>query len=200
MAGHVELRAAVKLQFQVLLDLPVLLQQLQPAVAGDAVADVDHQVAFAQFEEAVDDPREPAVRRATQIGPAEQLAAAEQHDPLGHQPEAALQRADGKVQAALLGGPRRAEDIAQPADFGLGLADDEHLLARAGFVQFVADAVDVAAESLDRFDLQPAGRFQRRRGHGRRRHRRKAEHLLEDVGNGVKGGIRIRDWGLNWEI
>ena len=66
----------MKLQFQVFLDLPVLLQQLQPAVAGDAVADVDHQVAFAEFEEAVDHPRQPAVRRPPQIGAAEQLAAA----------------------------------------------------------------------------------------------------------------------------
>ena len=74
----------------------------------------------------------------------------------------------------------------EPADFGFGLADDEHLLAHAGFVQFVAHAVDVAAESLDRFDLEPASGFQRRRGHGRRRHRRKTERLLENFRNGVE--------------
>ena len=67
-AGHVELRPPVELQFEVLLDLPVLLQQLQPAVAGDAVADVDHQVAFAEFEEAVDHPAQPPPRRARQVG------------------------------------------------------------------------------------------------------------------------------------
>ena len=183
---HVELRPPVKLQFEMLLDLPVLLQQLEPAIASHAVADVDHEIAFAQFEEAVDDPRQPAMRRAPQIGPAKQLAAAQQHDPIGHQPKTALQRADGKVQPSFLGGLRRAEQIAKPANFGLGLADDEHLLAHAGLVQFVAHAVDVAAETLDRFDLQPASRLERSRSHRRRRHRRKAKHLLEDVGNGVK--------------
>ena len=35
---HVELRAPVELQLQVLFDLAVLVQQLQAAVAGDAVA------------------------------------------------------------------------------------------------------------------------------------------------------------------
>ena len=73
----------------------------------------------------------------------------------------------GKCKRFFLGGLGRAEDVAQPADLGLGLADDKHLLAGPGLVQFVAHAVDVAAEALDRFDLQPAGGFQRRRGHGR---------------------------------
>ena len=94
----------------------------------------------------------------------------------------------GKCRRSFAGGLRAAEDVAEPADLGVGLADDEHLLARAGLVQFVADPVDVAAEPLDRFDPQPAGRFQRRRGHGRRRDRGKAKHLLENVGNGVQRG------------
>ena len=127
--------------------------------------------------------------RPPQIGPVEQLAAAQQHDPLRHQPEAVLQRADGEVEAVFAGGLRAAEDVAEPADLGLGLADDEHLLARPGLVQLVADPVDVAAELLDRFDPQPASRFQRRRGHGGRGHRGKAEDLPQDVGNGVKGGM-----------
>ena len=74
--GHVELRPPGELQFQVFLDLPVLFQQFQPAIAGDAVADVDHKIALAQFEETVDHPGQPAMRRPTQIGAAEQLAAA----------------------------------------------------------------------------------------------------------------------------
>ena len=90
------------------------------------------------------------------------------------------------MQAVLLGGLRRAENVAQPADLGLGLTDHEDFLPRAGLVQFVADAVDVAAESLDRFDLQPAGGFQRRRGHRRGGDRGKAKHLLQDVGNRVQ--------------
>ena len=91
----------------------------------------------------------------------------------------------GKCRRPSCGGLGRAEDVSQPADLGLRLADDEHLLAGAGLVQFVADAVDVAAEALDRLDLQPAGRFQRRRRHGRRGHGREVEHLLQNVGDGV---------------
>ena len=131
----------------------------------------------------------PSRRRGgpAQVGAAEQLAAAEQHDPLGHQAEAALQRADGKVQPALAGQSAcRAKTSRQPPDLGLGLADDEHLLAGAGLVQLVADAVDVAAEALDRFDLQPAGRFQRAGRHGRGGDRRKPEHLLQHVGTSCK--------------
>ena len=41
---------------QVLLDLPFLLQQLQSAIAADAVREVDDIIPFAQLEKAVDDP------------------------------------------------------------------------------------------------------------------------------------------------
>ena len=51
---------AVKLQLQVFLDLPALLQQLHAAIAGDAVAEMYDQVAFVQIEEAVDRPAQPA--------------------------------------------------------------------------------------------------------------------------------------------
>ena len=37
-----------------------------------------------------------------------------------------------------------AENLAQAADLGLGLADEEDLLAAAGLVQLVADLVDDA--------------------------------------------------------
>ena len=143
---HVELGLAVELQVQVLFDLPVLLQQLHAAIAGDAVADVDDEIAFAQVEEAVDGPAQPAPAAAGRCTSARRNSSPllEQHDAVGHQPEAALQRADGKVQAAVAGKLRAAEDLAQAADFGLGLADDEHLLAAAGVVQLVADLVDDA--------------------------------------------------------
>ena len=65
-----------------------------------------------------------------QIGPAEQLAAAQEHDPLGHKPKTALQRADGEMQTAFFGSLGRAENIVQPADLSLGLTDDEDLLTR----------------------------------------------------------------------
>ena len=71
-------------------------------------------------------------------------------------------RPSGKCSFASVGQPRLGEDVGQPLALGLGLADDEHLLPVAGGVQLVAHLGDVAAETLDRFDLQLAGRFQRR--------------------------------------
>ena len=73
-ARHVELRPLLELEHQVLFDLLFLLQQRHAAIAGDAVADVHHQVPFAQLEEAVDGPAQPPRRGAPQVGPMEQLA------------------------------------------------------------------------------------------------------------------------------
>ena len=66
-AGHVDLRAAVELELQVLFGLAVLLQQLQPAIAADAVRQVDDVVAFAQLEKAVDRAAQPAPRGPVQV-------------------------------------------------------------------------------------------------------------------------------------
>ena len=54
---HVQLRPLGELEEQRLLGVLVrLVDELQPAVAGDAVVDVDDQVALVQVEEAVDRP------------------------------------------------------------------------------------------------------------------------------------------------
>ncbi len=184
--GHVELRPPGKLQFQVLLDLAVFFQQRQAAVAGDAVGDVHHQVALVQLEKAVDHPPQVPPRRAPQIGAVKEFAAAQQHHAFRDQPETVVQRAQREMEPPLLGQPRGGEDLRQAAHLGLGLANQENLLAGAGVVQFVADLVDVAAEALDRFDLQPAGGLQRAGGHGRGRHRGEAAHLAEHVGHRVQ--------------
>ena len=46
------------------------------------------------------------------------------------------------MQAAVAGKLRAGKDLAQAADFGLGLADQEDLLAAAGVVEFLADLVE----------------------------------------------------------
>ena len=185
---HVELRLALKLQFEVFLDLPVLLHRLHAAVAGDAVAEVYDQVAFVEVQETVDRPAQPPAdgRRTLHVGTAEKLAAAQQHDAVGHQPEAVLQGADGKMEAAVAGKLRAGKNLAQPADFGLGLTDEEDLLAAAGIVQFFADLVNVAAEAFDRLDRQPASRFQRARGNRRGGDRRKLHRPADHVGDAMK--------------
>ena len=54
-----------------------------------------------------------------------------------------MQRTKRKVQMPLPGKLRAAEYFVQPACFGFGLANDEHLLTGAGIVQFVADFGDI---------------------------------------------------------
>ena len=142
--GHVKLGLALKFQLEVFLDLPVLLHQLHAAITGDAVTEVYDQVAFVEIQETVDRPAQPPAsgRRTLHVGAAEKLAAAQQHDAVGHQAEAVLQGADRKVQVAVAGKLRAGKNLAQAADFGLGLADEEDLLAAAGVVELVADLVD----------------------------------------------------------
>ena len=187
-AGHVELGLAVKLQLEMFLDLPVLLHQLHAAITGDAVAEMYDEVAFVEIQKTVDRPAQPPAngRGTLHVGTAEKLAAAQQHDAVGHQAEAVLQRADGKMQAAVAGKLRAGKDLAQAADLGLGLADEEDLLAAAGVVEFLADLVDVAAESFHRLDRQPASRFQRARGDGRGGDGRKLHRPADHVGNAMK--------------
>ena len=90
-------------------------------------------------------------------------AAGQQHRPLGHQAEPDGQPCRREVEPPARASCVPREEVGQTPHLGLGLADDEHVLARAGRVQLVAHLADVAAEALDRFDLQPAGRLQRAR-------------------------------------
>ena len=97
-----------------------------------------------------------------------------------------MQRADGKMEAAVAGKLRVGKNLAQPADLGLGLTDQKDLLATAGIIEFFADLVDVAAKAFDRLDRQPAGRFQRAGSDGRRRDRRKLHGATDHVGDAMK--------------
>jgi len=69
----------------VLLGLAVLLQDLHAAEAGDALGQVDDQVALGQVEEGVDGPRfEPPPRQdGADLLAVEQLVIAEDDDGLG---------------------------------------------------------------------------------------------------------------------
>jgi len=164
-ARHVELDPLVELQRQVLFHLAVLAQELHAAVAGDAVAHVHHQLPLAQLQKTIDRPRQPARRHPPQVRAKEQLGARDQRDTVGHEPESAAQPAQGKVQLPLARRLGAGEQLGQSPHLGLGLAEDEHLLAGPGRVQLAADPGDVAAEPLDRLDPQPARRLQRARGH-----------------------------------
>ena len=81
---HVELGPLGELEEQRLLGVLVrLVDELQAAVAGDPVVDVDDQVALVQVEEAVDRPAlvAPAGRRPADVGAGEQLVIADDERP-----------------------------------------------------------------------------------------------------------------------
>ncbi len=124
-------------------------------------------IPFAQFEEAVDHAAQPPSRRPVQILAMKQLAAGDQHDSFADQSKTGLQSADREMQFAVGSELGCAKDFAQSFDFGLGRANDEHVVAQPDGVQLVAHFGDVAAESLDAFDAQLAFRFHRAAGHGR---------------------------------
>ena len=165
---------------------PSFSSSLQPAIAADAVRQVHDQIALPQLEEAVDRPRLPPPRRAREVVPLKQLGRAHQRDPLRHDAEAGFQMPDDEMQPALGHERRRLEQLAQPLDLRIGLADDEHLVAEAHLVELVADLGDVAAEPLDRLELQVGRLLHRTRRHARRRHRGKLVDLLERRPHRVK--------------
>ena len=151
---HVDLRAAAELQLEMFFGLLFVLEQLQSAVAADAVADVHDQVAFAQVEEAVDRAAQPPPRRPGHVGPPEQLPGADQNNPLVAQPEAVLQMSHRKMEPAVGRQVRRREHFFQPLGLGLRLANEVDVVTGRRRVEFVPHPIDVAAESLDRFELQ----------------------------------------------
>ena len=90
------------------------------------------------------------------------------------------------MEAAVAGKLRAGKDLAQPEDLGLGLTDEEGLLAAARVVELFADLLDVAAEAFDRLDRQPASRFQRARGDGRGGDGRELHRPADHVGDAVE--------------
>ena len=79
--------------------------------------------------------------------------------------------------------PVGSKDFAQPLALGLVVAGDQHEVARRGCVQLVAELGDVAAEPLDRFDAQMAGRLDRRSRQGGNVHAGEAQQLLKRAGH-----------------
>ena len=64
LVGTIDPRAAVELDFQMLLGALLLFEQLQPTISANAVRQVDDQIAFAELQEAVDRPAGLPLRRA----------------------------------------------------------------------------------------------------------------------------------------
>ena len=97
--GHVDPRALGKLDLEKLLGAVLLLEQLEPAVAADAMGHVHDVIPLVQVEESVDRPREPVPRRPHgDILAAEELGARQNHELLRHEPKATGEMTAGKVE------------------------------------------------------------------------------------------------------
>ena len=72
----------MELDFQMLFDRTVLLEQLHAAIAADAVRQMHDIIPFAQFEKAVDHAPQPPPRRPGQILAMKQLTAGDENDAL----------------------------------------------------------------------------------------------------------------------
>ena len=152
----------------------VLFQHLHAAVAGDAVADVDDQVALGQVEKAVDGPRlEPAARRAearrwaahrggtVPARPARpRLPGLTSRKPARTRPMTRRSRSVCASWPAASTSPRRLHSA-------VVVAGDHDALAGRHGVQLVAHPGHVAAETLHRLDTQPERRLHRRAGQRR---------------------------------
>ena len=96
---HVDPRALGELDIEELLGPPVLLQELEPLVAADAMRDVNDVIPLVEVEEGVDRTGEPLLRRPMGgLLTAEEFCARHQHELLGHQPEAGREMAPREVQ------------------------------------------------------------------------------------------------------
>ena len=153
-----------------------LLEDLQAAIAGDPVVDVDDQVALVQVEEAVDRAAlvAPAGDRAADLGAGEQLVVADDQRAGVDHVEARADAADGQLQPAGPGQLGVGEDLAQPLDLGRVVAGDQHAVAGRGAVELGLDLGQVAGEPLDALDPQVAGRLERVGGERRDGDRREA--------------------------
>ena len=166
---HVDLRALGKLDLQKLLGAALLLQQLEPPVATDAVGDMDDVIALVEIEKGVDRPGEPLARgpRCSRLFAAEELGTADEHDLLRHQSKAAGEMPLGKVEPGGAIGRGAGEEFRQPPLLGLTRGDHPHLLITAHRLQFLANPIKDAGEPLHAFDGQRGRGLEARRGDGR---------------------------------
>ena len=186
---HVQLGSLGKLEEQGLLGvLGRLVDEVQAAIPGDAVVDVDDQVALVQVEEAVDGPAlvPPPGDRAADVGAREELVVADHEGRGVDQVEARPDPADGQMKPARSRQLGVGEDLAQPLDLGRVVAGDQDAFAGRGAIELGLDLGQLAREPLDALDPQVAGRFERIGRQRRDRDRREPDQPLEAALDGVE--------------
>ncbi len=181
--GHEDLRRLGELDLEELLRASLLLEQLEPLVAADAVADVDDVIAVVQVEERVDRPREPPPRRPRRRGvlAAEELPGADDRELLGHEPKSPRDVAVGEMEPARSRGGRVAKQFREPVDLRVGRADDPDLLVAAHRLELLPHPVEHAREPLHALDRELRRGLEARRRDAGERDRRRAVDPREDV-------------------
>ena len=185
---HVDLRPAVELEFEMLFGVALFFQQPQAAITADAVGDVDHQVAFAQLQKAVDHAAQSPPRRPVDLGPMEQLVAADQHQafvrPAENRSRNRPTRKCSFDSAASRVWPKISCSRWHSASVWQTMYTSCPSVVR---VELLPHFGNIAAEAFDRLGLQPAGRFQRRDRQAGRRDRGKLVHLAQGFADRMKG-------------
>ena len=96
----VDLCAAVELDSHVLFGAALFVQELESAVAANAVGQVHDQIAFAKLQKTVDRATQLPLRGPGDFLPLEQFQSADQHHLLVHQPKTTRQPTEHELQAA----------------------------------------------------------------------------------------------------
>ena len=153
-------------------------------------------VAFVQVEEGVDGarfdlaaglPRGRCLRTRRQQILVKEFVAAEYHDAGIDEAEPGPHVAGDELQPLRLGELPGREHVREAMALGLGLAGDEYSRAARGHgIEFIADAVDVAAEALHRFHTKVDRGFHRRPRHRRDGDRRELHEVSERMLDGEK--------------
>ena len=171
---NVNQHAVAEFDEQVLFRLLVFFQQLHAAVSADAVGQMDDQVTFPQFQEAVDRPRFRLLppRRPADFSASEQFVIAEDHHLVPHQPEPAFDPPHAQLDSIGHRNLGLGEQLRQPLPFPLVVTGNEHLFVTAdNRRQLLNHLAFRPGEPLDRLDLQMARGLHAVGGEGGQRHR-----------------------------
>src|SRR5262249_7350293 len=178
---HENADGILELEGEVLFLLAVLVEHLHAAIAGDAVANVNDEIAFGQLEEAVNRPRfqAPARQHLTRLLAMEQLLSAQHDEPRVDESERRSHPSRDKPEPVGLGELPGGEHLAEALALGLIETGNQHAVTGLNVIQLIANAGHLAAESFHRLDAQMTGRLNGRRRHPRQTHAWKPDELLQ---------------------
>ena len=170
--------------------MPFLVEHLHAAKAGNAVRDVNDQIAIGQIEEAVNRARfePPPWQHLPCLLAVKQLVIAENDNARApavfpcrcQNAKPGSYLAGHQAQPARLGQLPPGQHLAQAFAFSVVVTSNQYPVPGCRMVQFLGQLADGAAESLNRFDAQVASCFHRGTRQGSEMNIGKAQELPEN--------------------